>query len=177
MQLDRSALLERILDAYSRWYDIERYDGPDAPLAASAAFHEHGTGYILIRRAEMWSADRHEYAYFFSLPHLTEALYRDCLNKTLELGEPRVDPVSGHMCTSLVTVILCDTADEAALRALKKCRIRKSFQFSLKGWMEVHTAAVEVGKASVTANGAARNTAKFLKSVLSPKRKKRGFLK
>ncbi len=177
MQQERDALLERILDYYSRWYDIERYEEPSAPLVASAAFHEHGTGYILVRKAEMWSADRHEYAYFFSLPHLTAELYQACLDKTLELGEPRVDPVSGHMCTSLVTVILCDAADEDALRALKKCRIRKSFQFSLKGWMEIHTAAVEVGKASITANGAARNTAKFLKSVLSPKRKKRGFLK
>jgi hypothetical protein len=65
-------------------------------------------------------------------------------------------------------VILCDTADEDAVETVKRYRHRKSFQFSLQGWMEVHTALVELGKDSVVSNPDGRQTAKFLKSVLHP---------
>lgn len=169
MEWTRENLLDRVLDHYSVYYDVARCDASDAPLMARAAFHEHGTGYALIRKAEMWSADRHEYAFFFSVPHLTREIYETCLAQTRTLGEPLVDPVSGHMSTFLVAIFLCESVDSDAVKALKTCRIRKSFQFSLKGWMEVHTAAVDLGKDTVVGNAAGRNTVKFLKSLLHPK--------
>lgn len=169
MEWTRETLLDHMLDRYSAYYDVDRCEEREAPLAARAAFHEHGTGYALIRKAEMWSADRHEYVFFFSVPHLTRALYEACLAQTRRLGEPLVDPVAGHMSTYLVAVFLCEDADPDALQAVKKCSIRKSFQFSLKGWMEVHTAAVDLGKDTVVGNAAGRNTVKFLKSLLHPK--------
>lgn len=176
MEMTREALLERILQAYGSCYDIQRHEDAEAPLVVSAAYHEHGTGYLLVERAQMWTADRHEYAYFFSVPHLTKALYEECLAKTRELGEPLVNPVKGHMSTMLVMTILCDSAEDDAVKALKSCRIRKNFQFSLRGWMEVQTACVELGKDSVTANPAAANLAKFLKKTLHPQ-VKHSFLK
>ena len=176
MELTREALLARVLKAYSPYYDVERCGEASAPLAATAVFHEHGTGYVLFKSAEMWSADRHEYVYLFSVPHLTKELYERCLAQARALGEPQINPVKGHMSSFIVAEFLCDSADADAVKALKNCRIRKSFQFSLKGWMEVHTALIELGKDSVTANPSGRNTAKFLKSVLHPK-VRRKFLK
>lgn len=175
MEQTTNTTLERILNAYSVYYDMERFDGSE-PLVAAGAFHEHGTGYMLVREAEMWSADSHEYVYFFCVPHLTKTLYEDCLRQARSLGEPRIDLSGSHMSTYITAVFLCDSAEAEAVAALKKCRIRKSFQFSLKGWMEVHTALIEMGKDSIIANSAGRNTAKFLKSVLYPK-VKRGFVK
>lgn len=174
MELTRQALLTRVLKAYSPYYDVECCEAADAPLAATAVFHEHGSGYVLFKTAEMWSADRHEYVYIFSIPHLTKELYERCLTQARTLGESQINPVKGHMSSFIVAEFLCDSADIDAVRALKKCRIRKSFQFSLKGWMEVHTALIELGKVSVTANPAGQNTAKFLKNVLHP-RVKRNF--
>ena len=78
-----------------------------------------------------------------------------------------------HMCTRLVAVFLCDSADQAAVEEIEKCRIYKSFQFSLKGWMEFHTAAIDFGKESVVSNRYGRETAKFLKSVLHPPKRRR----
>lgn len=176
MELTRETLLARLLKAYATYYDIECRDEKDAPLVATAAFHEHDSGYVLLRKVEMWSADRHEYVYIFSVPHLTKELYEHCLAQARALGEPKIDPVNGHMSSFIVVEFLCDSADHDAVTALKKCRIRKSFQFSLKGWMEVHTALVELGKDSIIANPAGRNTAKFLKNVLHPT-VKRKFLK
>lgn len=63
------------------------------------------------------------------------------------------------------------------MKKVKRCRMRKSFQFSLKGWMEVHTAMIGVGMEPVVAgNPDGRKTVEFLKSLLFPKKvKKRKF--
>lgn len=172
MDITRGEMLERVLNAYSRWYDIDRKNEESLPLAATAQFHEHATGYVLIKAAQTWAADRHEYTYFYSVSHLSMSVYEELLKQTLELGEPLVNPEKGHMSTNIVMVIVCDTADADALTALKKCRIKKSFQYSLRGWMEVQTAAIDVGKAEITANAAAGNTADFLKNVAYPQERR-----
>ena len=176
MAMTRENLLERVCMAYGPYYDIVRCDEAEAPLMVRAAFHEHATSYMISKKAQMWAADRHEYAWFFSVPRLTMEVYEKCLAQVMEEGNPLVKPGKDHMCTALVALFFCDEADEDALKTLKKCHIRKSFQFSLKGWMEVQTAAAVLGKdGSVTANSAGYNLAKFLKNTLHPKVKRRFF--
>ena len=170
MELDREQTLERLLSAYGQWYDLTRVED-GGPLVATGEFHEHGTGYILIRKAEMWSADCHEYLYVFSVETLTGAAFEQCLARARELGEPRVVPAEGHKSTYITVLIICDTAEESGLTALKKCRIRKSFQLSLKGWMEVHAAAVAARGNVIASNGDGRRTREFLKNVLQPRKK------
>ena len=81
-----------------------------------------------------------------------------------------IHPDKNHMSSYIVALFLCDTYTEEAMRRLKRCRIRKSFQFSLKGWMEVHTAMIGVGISD------GRKTVEFLKSLLFPEKvKKRKF--
>ncbi len=165
--MERTEYLERVLQAYAPNYDIERHDGSDG-LVAKAAYHEHGTGYILVQRAELWNVDHHEYVWFYSLPHLTEQDFQARIQQVVAEGTPLVNPVPGHMSTALIAVFLCDTAEEEALTAAKNCRIRKSFQFSLRGWMEVQTVIVELGRSAITGNNFARDTANFLKKLLHP---------
>lgn len=166
--MERTEALERILRSYAPFYDIERIEDAEGPLVAKAAFHEHGTGYLLVKKAELYSADRHEYVWIFSLPHLTEADFHKYVDQVVTEGMPLVDPKPGHMSTNLVALFVCEDADEEALTAAKKSRIRKSFQFSLRGWMEVQTVITEMRRASVTENLYAGNTAKFLKNVFNP---------
>ncbi|MDO4476055.1 MAG: hypothetical protein Q4B59_04655 [Lachnospiraceae bacterium] len=167
--------IEKVLRSYSVYYDIERMDETKAPLVATADYHEHETGYMLIRKAEMWSADKHEYVFIYSVPELTAELFETCMAQAKELGEAKVDPVAGHMSSNVVAVFFCQNAQPEAVEALKKYRFRKSFQFSLKGWMEIHTAVVDTGKEFVASNAPGKNTAEFLKKALYPsiKRKKR----
>ena len=170
-------MLEKILTYYANWYDITRCPEEEAPMVASAAFHEHGTAYMISKKAEMWSADRHEYAYFFSLPELTAEEYERCFQKAYALGEPLVDPdKEGHMNTNLVFLFLADHVQEEAALQLKKCRVRKNFQFGLKGWMEVHVAAVDVSTETVYANGAGRNVKAYLERTLHPPKRRGGLL-
>lgn len=166
MEAERRALLDDILQRYAGVYDVKICKPEEEPLQAVAAYHEHGTGYMLVRKAELWTADRHEYDFFFSVPELTQEVYEQCLARTLAEGEPLVEPRRGHMSTVLAMVILCDTAEESALGALKRLRIRKNFRLSLWGWMEVQAAAVELGRNTVAANPPARTLVKFLKGLL-----------
>ena len=168
-RMERNELLEKIIQVYAPYYDIERFDEAEDGLLVKAVFHEHGTGYLLVKKAELWTADRHEYVWIFSVPELTETYFQEGLKRVRAEGEPLVKPAQGHMSTDLVAMFICDEAEEAALTAAKKSRIRKSFQFSLKGWMEVQTVIAEVRRASVTGNIYAGNTAKFLKNLLQPK--------
>lgn len=82
----------------------------------------------------------------------------------------------GHMYSYITPIIVCDTCDEEAAKALKKCRIYKSFHFSLHGWMDFHAAAVIGDNGRIVNNHAGRTTAKILKKVLFPKNKKEGVL-
>ena len=162
----REDYVEKLLSAYSQWYDITRMPAEEAPLAACAEYHEHQTGYMLVRKAEMWSADRHEYVYIFTLPHLSAENFRSCMEEALRRGLEKVDPVPGHMCSGIVGVFICGSADAEAVKLLKKYRWRKSFQFSLRGWAEAHTALALTGESAVASNAAGRNTAGLLKKLL-----------
>lgn len=168
----RDTFLDKLLDAYSTSYDITPAQHPQLPLAATAHCHVTETQYALFKSAVMNRANNDEYVYFFSLPHLTDALCQQCIDYAYTDGMDKINPADHHMCTRLVALFLCDSADDAAVKRLKKCRIYKSFQFSLQGWMEFHTAAVDFGKESVVSNQYGRDTAKFLKNALHPEKKK-----
>lgn len=167
--MERQEFLDIVLKSYAPYYDIETLENTEGPLVAKASYHEHGTGYLLVKKAELYTADKHEYVWFFSVPRLTGELYQSFLDQVVAEGLPMVDPKPGHMSTALSAVVICDEAGEDALAAAKKCRIRKSFQFSLRGWMEVQTVIAEMGRSEVTGNTFARDTAEFLKNLLHPR--------
>ena len=106
------------------------------------------------------------------IPHLTLELYEKRRDYIQEDGMQRVKPGPGHMASYITPVFICDTCDEDARKALKKCRIYKSFHFSLHGWMDHHTAVVQVSTGQIDANGGGRHTAKILKKILYAKKKK-----
>jgi hypothetical protein len=105
---------------------------------------------------------------FGSVSHLTDQAAEEAIQRAYDDGFPRIklDHVSfrhQHMCTRLVALFLYDDAEEEALKRIRKCKIYHSFQFSLKGWMEMHTAGVNLTDDSVVSNRYGRETAKFLK--------------
>ena len=162
----RDTLLPRLLRSYAAYYDVEPMEAQE-PLVATAFFHVHGTKYVLSKKAELWATDNNEYVYFFSVPHLTEEVVDQCIQLAYDRGMEHIHPDKNHMSSYIVALFLCDTYTEEAMKKVKRCRIRKSFQFSLKGWMEVHTAMIGVGMEPVVAgNPDGRKTVEFLKSLV-----------
>lgn len=171
MEYTRGAAIERLLKSYRTYYDIHMQED-ETPIAARCDFFEHSEKYVLSKKAELWSADNEEFLYIVDIPHLTLELYEKWRDYIQEDGMQRVKPGPGHMASYITPVFICDICDEDARKALKKCRIYKSFHFSLHGWMDHHTAVVQVSTGQIDANGGGRHTAKILKKILYAKKKK-----
>lgn len=167
---DRDTMLERLLAGYRAYFDIEQYDGRRAdgiPVVAHCRFYVHSEKYVLIKKAKLWDADSNEFVYIFTMPELTRELYGRCRDYAYEEGMKLVDPKPGHMYSYITAVFLCDTCTQEAAKALRRCRIYKSFHFSWYGWMDFHTAAIVRGDGSVLTNRSGRGNAKFMKSILN----------
>lgn len=175
MELTRDEVLDKLLRSCETWYDIERTDGP-APLAATAFFHEHGEKYVISRKAQLWAADQYEYLWFYSVPVLTADIAKECIERTRTLGEERIAPHKDHMSSYAVAILLCDSAEPDAVSVVKRSHYRKSFQYSLQGWMELHSILINRDTGEVLSNSDGRQTAKSLKDALYPAPKERARL-
>lgn len=166
MQYTREAAIARLLKSFETYYNIHRFPENETPITARCDFFEHSQKYVLSQKAELWSADCEEFLYLLDIPRLTLPLYEQWRDYIREEGMKLLHIGPGHMYSFITPVFVCDTCDEDARKALKKCRIYKSFHFSLHGWMDFHTAVVDLERGRIDANRSGHNTAKILKKVL-----------
>lgn len=166
MQYTRETAMVRLLKSFETYYNIHMFDNEQIPITARCDFFEHSQKYVLSQKAELWSADSEEFLYLLNIPHLTLPLYKQWRDYVHEDGMKLLHVGPGHMYSFITPVFVCDTCDEDARKALKKCRIYKSFHFSLHGWMDFHAAAVIGDSDRIESNRAGRTTAKILKKVL-----------
>ena len=174
MSFTKDEVINKIERAYGSSYDIVKHDENNIGLLIEGEFHVHSENYVISKKAQLYQMDSNEYLYIFYYPNLSLDLFNNAVAMAHDLGFPKIEPDSNHRSSYIVAEFLCDTYDLDAYNALKKYRKRKSFQFSLHGWMEVHTVLIDLGTESVTANSDGRLCGKFLKNVLHPK-KKRGI--
>ena len=177
MQYTREQAVSRLLESYKTYYNIT--DCPSGPkgLRAVCEFYERSEKFVLSKKAELWSADCEEFIYLFDVPELTLSVYEECRNFAYNDGMERSHIGPGHMYTYITPVFICDSFQADAGKALKKCHIYKSFRFALHGWMDFHTAALEVGSNRIITNRSGRCVEKVLKNVLfQTQKKRRGFL-
>ena len=173
MSFTKDEVLKKINKAYFSSHDITEYDN-DEGLVMGAEFHLHSEKYLLSRKAQLYQMDSNEYVFVYYYPHLTLDNFEKAVAETYDQNYPKIQPNENHRSSYIVTEFMCDTYDDDVLKALKKYRKRENFQFSLHGWMEVHTALIDLGTESVNTNSDGRLTGKFLKRVLHPK-KRRGI--
>ena len=157
-------VLEGLKKAYAAYFDIEEiHDG--TALKARCGYHMRDSQYVLVKKAELWAAETHEYLYLWDAGHLDLDGVEDIFRRTLDDGEPRVKPHAQHMYTYLTAVALYDSADPDALAQLKKLKKRREFKLSLHGWMEFRIAAVDVSNGEITVNRAGKAMGKDLKRL------------
>ncbi|MDO5346410.1 MAG: hypothetical protein Q4E91_11785 [Lachnospiraceae bacterium] len=173
LKLKREEMVETLLKSYYAYYDITMAEEEQRPLVARCDYFERSQKYVLSKKAELWSANCEEFLYLFTVPHLTQEIYRKCETLVYEDGMKRLHIGPGHMYSYITAVIICDSCDEDAARALKKSRIHKSFHFSLHGWMDYHAAAVLADDGRILTNAAGRCVVKTLKKVLFDQKGKR----
>jgi len=163
-----SQLSERVVQSlkrsYTAYYDIEEINDGTA-LKALCAYHNRDSQYVLVKKAELWAAEEHEYLYLWDVGCLDKAAVEEIFRRTLADGEPRVKPHAQHMCTCLTAVALYESARPDALEQLKKLKKRREFRLSLHGWMEFRIAAVDLSTGEITVNRAGRTLKKDLKRL------------
>ena len=174
MSFTKDEVLRKINKAYFASHNITSHDENSEGLVMEAEFHVHSEKYVLSKKAQLYEMDSNEYVYVYYYPNLTLDIFNKTVTEAYELGFPKIEPNSSHRSSYIVAEFICDTYDTDVLNAIKKYRKRKSFQFSLHGWMETHTVLIDLGTESVSANSDGRLTGKFLKRVLHPK-KRRGI--
>ena len=157
MKDKRRDIIDILLKSYVTYYNITDFGTDREPLRALCEYYEHAEKYMVSKKVSLWAADSEEFLYLFD-------------------GMDRLHIGPGHMYSYITPIIVCDTCDEAAVKALKKCRIYKSFRFSLHGWMDFHAAAVIGDSDRIESNRAGRPTAKILKKVLYSKKRKGEFV-
>lgn len=157
-------VLEGLKKAYSSYFDIEEIDDGTA-LRARCAYHMRDSQYVLVKKAELWAAESHEYLYLWDAGKLDGPMAEEIFRRTAADGELRVKPHSQHMYTYLTAVALYDSADPSALEQLKKLKKRREYKLSLHGWMEFRIAAVDVSTGEITVNRAGKALEKDLKRL------------
>lgn len=165
-QLSQKAV-ERLKQAYAAYYDVEPVEDGTA-LKALCSYHSRDSQYVLVKKAELWAAENHEYLYLWEMDHLDEAAAEEIYRRVLEDGTPRVKPHSQHMSTYLTAVALCGSADPKAMAAVKKMKKHRDFKLSLHGWMEFRIAVVDLSTAEVAVNRSGKVFEKDLMRLLRP---------
>ncbi len=172
MQYTRDTAINTLLESYRAYFNITLYDKEQKPLTALCEFFEHSEKYVMSRKAELWSADCEEFIYLFDVDILTLETYEKCKKYAYEDGMKRANIGPGHMYSYITPIFVCDTCDVDARKALQKCRIYKSFRFSLHGWMDFHNAVFEVQTNRIYTNRSGKCVEKILKKVLFQKKRR-----
>ncbi len=162
MPVTREALLAKLDDAYTVYFNREEVSDPIPHQAAQYAFFATNECYILSKKVNLWRAQTNEYAYVFSVPHLDESIYDACRRAALERGMARIRPHSEHKSSFITAVFVCDSATPGAMKAVQKTRHHKDFLFSFHGWMDFRAAAVDLSTGEAAVNREGKDLAEFL---------------
>lgn len=174
--MTRIEAIDCLLNNYSAFYNIykneetKEYDDP--AFIARCEFYENSKKYVISQKAELWHSDCEEFLYIFHVPHLDMTSYKKYQEYAYQDGTNRMHIQSGHMYTYISPVFVCDTCDKDVEKAIKKCRIYKSFRFGLHGWLDVHMSAVILPEKKVIHNASGHTTATVIRKVLFHIKKK-----
>lgn len=170
MEMTLQERLEKLVDAYSHYFDIERdvqVSGGSFP--ATAAYHFREENYIATKAHTIYATEQHEYVYFFLTEHLDVDTLRRQIDLSRQAGLETIRPHKEHMFSYVTLVILANTIDPEAQKLIKKTRFRKNFRLALHGWMEYHIAAMETSTQSFLSNPAGKEARKTLERNFQPK--------
>lgn len=172
MQERSRELLEKVLKSYERYFDVTRdteYEG--LSVAAEAAFHSRSEKYVLVKKAQLWAAEAHEYAFFSMVSHLDEKTLDTYRAVILKEGLSRVKPMKDHMYTYVTMIIIADEMDEGIEKVIKKIHYHKNYLLSIHGWSDLRVAVYDMKKDRVITNRAGHELSKMFKSVTDKKRR------
>lgn len=166
MSFNRSEIITKLLEAYQAFYNITDESLGCQELKALCEYYEQNEGYMVTRKANLWTAKSEEFIYLFEAEHLTMELFERLFELAYGDGRQRAHIGPGHMYTYITPIFICDSADAEAIKALKKVSIHKMFLFSFHGWLDVHTALITTRTDELFTNKSGRCMEKNMKKII-----------
>ena len=163
--------LNKLLDAYSHSYDIDRdVEENGQRWIATATYYLRDENYLISKQHVLSAVEQHEYLYFYLTDHLSAAGLEKQITLSKESGLSKVKPHKDHMFSNVGLVILANTIDPEAQKIIKKTRFRKNYRLSLWGWTEYQLAAMEVSANCFYANPAGAGARNIMEQNFAPKK-------
>ena len=166
MASTRTAFLDRLLQAFQRYYNISR-ENVTSPFVAEAAFHSNSEQYFLFKSAKLSDSESHEYLFIASEEHLDASDVERLDQIAWETGLSRVQPHGGHRNTDVTLILLADTISPEAVNLIKKLRHYKSYRHMLHGWSDYRLVALELSTGQLTYNRKGQSLKKLFRNILS----------
>lgn len=174
METQMQERLNRLLDAYSHQYDIDRnVDVEGFVYPATATYYLRDENYLISKQHVLSAVEQHEYLYFYVTDHLTAPDLQSQVDLSKRAGLGRVRPHKDHMFSNVGLVILANTIDPEAKQLIKKTRFRKNYRLSLYGWTEYQLAAMECSTNCFYSNPAGVGARKIMEQNFAPKNGRR----
>ena len=162
MQTD--SVLSTILQSFSRYYDINT-ENPVPPFVAEAVFHSHNEQFFLVKAAKIAQIDSNEYAFFATIPLLSQKTLEELCETAWETGLSRVKVSSNHRNSDVTLVIVAEKTENDAFLHVKKIHHHKSYRFGFLGWSDFRVILLENSSGRVVSNRAGRDFQKIFKSI------------
>ena len=178
MDLSLEQRLNKLLDAYSHVYDIDRnVCVEDTVYPAMATYYLRDENYLISRQHVLSAVEQHEYLYFLLTDHLCAEELQAHIDRTKAAGLALVHPHKEHMFSNVGLVVLANTIAPEAKKLIKRTHFRKNYLLSLHGWTEYQLAAMETSTNCFFSNPAGKEVRKNLESNFAPREPKKGVNK
>lgn len=163
MEITLQQRLDKLLDAYSHQYDIERnVEASGFCYPATATYYLRDENYLISRQHVLSAVEQHEYLYFYLTDHLTVNALQTQIELSRQAGLSRVKPHKDHMFSNVGLVILANTIEPEAQRLIRRTRFRKNYRLTFHGWTEYQLAAMEVSTNRFFSNPAGKGAKQIL---------------
>ena len=173
MAIAREVFLKILEDSFSAYYDIFPQKHDELPLAFRCDYKKLDKKYWLTKSIPIWSNETGEFAYVFAAESFDPDLADRCITWALEDGLPRVKPHKEHQHTDVKVILIADRFDEATRKLVQEKYFSKSYHFSLWGFTNLLTAAVDLSREKAFPNKAGYSLEKYF-SKLFDVRKEEG---
>ena len=169
--MDRVLFLDVLKDSFSAYYDIfpENEDAASLPLAFRADYFSRAEKYWLSKKITIWANETNEFAYIFSAPSFDTELVDKCLEYAMAQGLPRVKPHKEHQYTNIKVIFVADALDDAVVRYVQQKKFSKNYHFSLHGFTELKTAAVDLSRQTAYPNRAGHELSDYFRKLFAAK--------
>ncbi len=145
--------LERLLEAHEAYFDVSReVQFAGRTFVGYAEFHSEASQYVLVKRAKLWSAHTHEYIFFLGFERLTASDVEDLVSFATTDALAKVVPEPDHMTSYITLLIVAESVDDDAAKAVRSAKFRKNLKFGLQGWIDLRIAAIDLSDWRIITN-------------------------